>query len=190
MFACDIFDILSLNLACADRSLKNKRSMVICLKIDTEKVKKRTSSLLIIAFSRLKGWGLLWEEVKSPDSSIWYHQMKGWPPHEADWWQGWCGRTADSGAAELFSSQQSCSGISGMCLWTYRKPIFGGLGDAEGSKLHSWNPRVLYRWLHSISSKWGSAESSNCWTSEDRVKGRTEKTLAQGIFKMFLRKTN
>lgn len=111
MFACDIFDILSLNLACADRSLKNKRSMVICFKIGTEKVKKRTSSLLIIAFSRLKGWGLLWEEVKSPDSSIWYHQMKGWPLHEADWWQGWCGRTADSGAAvvsKVVVASQGC----------------------------------------------------------------------------------
>lgn len=33
MFACDVFDMLALNLPAADLScLKNKRSMVICLK--------------------------------------------------------------------------------------------------------------------------------------------------------------
>lgn len=71
MLVCDMFDVLALNLTCVDLGcLKNKRSMVICLKKGTEKVKKRTSSLLFIAFSRLTGWGLLWEEVKFPDSAI------------------------------------------------------------------------------------------------------------------------
>lgn len=71
MFACDMLDILVLNLTCADLGcLKNKRSMVIYLKKGTGKLKKRTSSLLVIAFSRLIDWGLLWEEVKFPSSSI------------------------------------------------------------------------------------------------------------------------
>lgn len=85
MLACDM---LALILTCVDLGcVKNKNSMVICLKKDTEKVKKRMSHLLFSAFSRLTGWGLHWEEVKSPGSSYTPpnikrsdHQMKfaGW----------------------------------------------------------------------------------------------------------------
>lgn len=70
MLACDMCDMLPLNLTCVDAGcLKNKSSVLIDLKKGTEKVKKATRNLLFIAFSRLTGWGLRWEEVKSPGTS-------------------------------------------------------------------------------------------------------------------------